>query len=289
MKMISFEALNAMTCVITGSESNGTRFDMFNYRRKKDIDMFFEGCGCQIPPGVISPGLSRFEATYKTLCYLNNNLTMHGKLIKLITIAAIPQVNQSGNEIDVAGYLNKSLKIDGYELQAMESGLVLIKTEIKGLLAGDLCDFDTVNLETHRILKNIANDPEDSITAASSLVESMCRSILLELKLEIPKDRSLQKLMQAVQLPLGISPKKQCDGFPSEVAEHVRTILGALATIAQGIATLRTCGGDAHGHERGAPRIDVRIARLAVNAASTLAFFLLETWQMKMQRGLTNR
>jgi hypothetical protein len=49
---------------------------------------------------------------------------------------------------------------------------------------------------------------------------------------------------------------------------------------------LRTHGGDAHGREKGFKRIDARIARLALNAASTIALFLIETWERKERRAL---
>jgi hypothetical protein len=58
----------------------------------------------------------------------------------------------------------------------------------------------------------------------------------------------------------------------------VRAILGGLTTIVQGVAALRTHAGDAHGREPGHPKIDERIARLALHTASAAALFLLETW-----------
>jgi len=61
----------------------------------------------------------------------------------------------------------------------------------------------------------------------------------------------------------------------------VRQILSGLATVIAGIGALRTHGGDAHGRERGYGRIDARIARLSIHAASTAALFLIETWQRK--------
>jgi hypothetical protein len=62
---------------------------------------------------------------------------------------------------------------------------------------------------------------------------------------------------------------------------NVRKILGGLATVVEGIGALRTHGGDAHGRERGYARMDTRIASLAINAASTVSLFLIETWQRK--------
>jgi Abortive infection C-terminus len=58
-------------------------------------------------------------------------------------------------------------------------------------------------------------------------------------------------------------------------------ILSGLATVVEGIGALRTHGGDAHGRERGYKRLDRRIASLAIHAASTIALFLIETWQRK--------
>ena len=48
-----------------------------------------------------------------------------------------------------------------------------------------------------------------------------------------------------------------------------------------GVGALRTHGGDAHGREKCFARIDARIARLSIHAASTAALFLIETWQRK--------
>jgi hypothetical protein len=51
-------------------------------------------------------------------------------------------------------------------------------------------------------------------------------------------------------------------------------------------SALRTHAGDAHGREKGFARIDPRIARLAIHAASTVALFLIETWERKFKRAL---
>jgi hypothetical protein len=61
----------------------------------------------------------------------------------------------------------------------------------------------------------------------------------------------------------------------------VRTILGGITTIVQGAGALRTHAGDAHGRERGHPKIDGRIARVALHTA---ALFLLETWERRIGR-----
>jgi hypothetical protein len=90
--------------------------------------------------------------------------------------------------------------------------------------------------------------------------------------------------VQAVQEPLGLSPTRT--DLPTEIAADVRQVLGGLTTAAKGVGALRTHAGDAHGRERGFARIDGRIARLAIHAASTLALFLIETWEKKHRRTL---
>ena len=116
-----------------------------------------------------------------------------------------------------------------------------------------------------------------NLTGACSTVESVCRSILIELGQPLPAKEDIQGLYQAVRAPLGLAPDK--GGVPDEIATDVRTILGGLNTIVNGIGSSRTHTGDAHGRERGYRRIDPRIARLAIHSASCVTLFLVETWQ----------
>jgi hypothetical protein len=128
-------------------------------------------------------------------------------------------------------------------------------------------------------LASAETDPEDAVTSACSVVESVCRSVLIELGLALPPKKDIQGLYQAVRDPLGLTPDKA--GVADDIAMDVRTILGGLNSVVNGVGALRTHGGDAHGRERGYRRIDPRIARLAIHSASTVSLFLVETWQKK--------
>lgn len=129
--------------------------------------------------------------------------------------------------------------------------------------------------------------PEDAVTAACSLIESVCRSILAELELPMPAKKDIDGLIKSVQEPLGLSPARS--DFPTEIEADVRQVLGGLTSVAKGIGALRTHAGDAHGRERGFRRIDARIAKLALHSASTLALFLIDTWEQKHKRVLPLR
>ncbi|MES9822830.1 MAG: abortive infection family protein [Candidatus Thiodiazotropha endolucinida] len=143
----------------------------------------------------------------------------------------------------------------------------------------DILNFDTVSRDLKRALDNAQTDPESAVTSACSTVESVCRSIIIELGGDLPSRKDIKGLFNAVKKPLGLSPDRT--DIDSQIADDVRKILSGLATVVEGIGALRTHGGDAHGRERGYARIDSRIASLSINSASTIALFLIETWQRK--------
>ncbi len=66
--------------------------------------------------------------------------------------------------------------------------------------------------------------------------------------------------------------RKRTD-LPKIIEADIKHILGGLLKIASGIGSLRTHGGDAHGRGKQFYRLDARIAKLAINAASTLSLF----------------
>ncbi|MGY3451942.1 abortive infection family protein [Bradyrhizobium sp. USDA 4353] len=145
--------------------------------------------------------------------------------------------------------------------------------------AAQILNFDTVTRDLDRALASAKADPEDAVTAACSTVESVCRSILIELGAGLPEKKDIKGLFAAVRKPLGLGTDR-ADLDPL-IADDVRKVLNGLATVVEGIGSLRTHGGDAHGRERGYARIDQRIASLAIHSASTIALFLIETWQRK--------
>lgn len=148
--------------------------------------------------------------------------------------------------------------------------------------------FDTVARDLDRALQSAKDDPEDAVTAACSTVESVCRSILVELNEPLPDKKDVKALFNAVRKPLALSPDRP--DLEPLIADDVRKILGGIATVVEGIGALRTHGGDAHGRERGYARIDERIAKLATHSASTITLFLIETWERKFpNRALPRR
>ncbi|XDA98691.1 abortive infection family protein [Sulfitobacter sp. LCG007] len=138
---------------------------------------------------------------------------------------------------------------------------------------------DSLDREVRRAQENVEKDPEAAVTAACSMLESVCRSILVSREIDLPKQLDIKTLYKEVREPLGLSPAKA--GIDTEVEADVRTILSALGNSIQGIGALRSHSGTAHGRERGFRRLDPRIARLAVNSSFAVALFLIETWEKR--------
>lgn len=131
-------------------------------------------------------------------------------------------------------------------------------------------DFVPVQHEFDRALEGVESDPASSVTAACALLESVFKCIIEVDELTMPSDESIMPLWKVVRDHLGFNPKSLED-------DDLKKILQGLASIVDGIGSLRTHAGSAHGRGVKAYRIEPRHARLSIHAASTLATFVLET------------
>jgi len=135
-------------------------------------------------------------------------------------------------------------------------------------------DLDAINDEFERALATVESDPPAAVTAACSLVESLCKVYIDDEVLNHPSKQTIKSLWKVVANDLGFDPKAVSD-------DDLKRILSGLSSIVDGIGSLRTHAGSAHGRGRTKYRIEPRHARLAVHAAHTLAVFVLETWETR--------
>lgn len=123
-----------------------------------------------------------------------------------------------------------------------------------------------------RAMDSIDTDPAQAIASSCATLESICKAVLDACGESYPSDESLQPLVKAVCRVLDLSPEGKAD-------PDIKRVLGGLQNSAFGIAVLRTKFSSAHG--RGSTQFKYRLgprhARLAVNAASTVGYFLIET------------
>jgi hypothetical protein len=121
----------------------------------------------------------------------------------------------------------------------------------------------------------IESSPDLAIGTAKELIETICYTILTERKIEVDKNWDLLHLLKQTTKQLKLTP----EGIPDETkaAKTIRSILGSLTTVVQGIGELRNQYGSGHGKKATFKGLTSRHAKLSVGAASTLAIFLLET------------
>src|SRR5690606_3817442 len=288
---LSPQAIDALADIITGGPGlGGGPSPVGLYRTGPQIEKFMRACNV-----AFSVSGSRVPSLVARLIEINNGYEPEKVLPRIIEAAADPRdfTNDPPRHAAVLDHLNRVLCYDGFELQQQGLRVRLVVAGHATPVVEQLSDmvetisFDTVQRDVDRALASIEADPEDAITAACSTIASVCRSILIELGEPLPAKKDVQGLFNAVKGPLGLSPDR--GDLDPLIAGDVRTTLGGLATVIQGAGALRTHAGDAHGRERGYARVDARIGRLSIHAASTVALFLIETWQRKFPSRLLHR
>jgi hypothetical protein len=282
--------IKALTHIITGGAGQGADVTepIGIYRSGPKIEALFRDCNLDMRIG----SSSRVPATTQFLRDLTDQWHGDDDIKRVILRVCDPREHLSAPEkaVAVRQHLNAALEADGLAVTIVNGTAHLVEGAGAGLIVEPFIskvtklDFDTVQIEIARALPSLSTDPEDAITAACSIIEAVCRSILIELGLPLPPKRDIDGLLKAVQEPLRLSPGRT--DLPAEIEQDVRQVLGGLTSVTKGIGALRTHGGDAHGREKGFRRIDARIARLALNSASSIALFLIETWESKEHRHL---
>ncbi|MFM9937858.1 MAG: abortive infection family protein [Hyphomicrobiaceae bacterium] len=283
MAFLSPQSIEALAEMITGGAGNSTSPAIGHYRSAYYIERFMRSCNVEFALA----GRSRVPAVVECLIDLNGRDDAQEVITRVIETVAAPSdfIDAPEKLTAVVEYLNKRLRFDRLTLQVSGIDVRLRRANDAGMVLGalsaklDVIDFDTVKRDLDRALVSAERDPEDAVTAACSAVESVCRSILVELGEPLPAKKDIQGLYRAVRDPLDLSPDRA--NLPTEVADDIRSILGGLNTAIQGVGALRTHAGDAHGRERGFRRIDARIARLSIHSASAVILFLIETWEKK--------
>jgi hypothetical protein len=122
-----------------------------------------------------------------------------------------------------------------------------------------------------RMLERQSTDPEGAITAARTLIETVCKHILDELGETNGEGVELPGLYGAVANNLKLAPSQHTE-------QVFKQILGGCATVVNGLAAVRNKLSDAHGKGKLAARPSPRHAELAVNLAASLTAFLISTW-----------
>jgi hypothetical protein len=132
-------------------------------------------------------------------------------------------------------------------------------------------DEEGVHRAWTRALSRRTDDPEGAITAARTLLETVCKRILDETGGTYDDKEDLPKLYQMVAERLILAPSQHTEPV-------FKSILGGCQNVVNSLGTLRNKVGDAHGRGGKPVRPSPRHATLAVNLAGAMATFLVETF-----------
>lgn len=125
-----------------------------------------------------------------------------------------------------------------------------------------------------KAIERRASDPSGAITAARTLIETVCKHILDEQAIAYNDAEDLPKLYKMTAESLKLSPSQHTE-------QLFKQILGGCQTVVEGLGAMRNRHSDAHGSGKAALRPAPRHAELAVNLAGTMATFLLATWESR--------
>ncbi|MBS0905958.1 abortive infection family protein [Pantoea dispersa] len=133
-------------------------------------------------------------------------------------------------------------------------------------------DEQGVNEAWTKALDRRSTDPEGAITAARTLIETVCKHILDDLKVEYDRNLDMSELYKLTAKELNLAPDQHSE-------QIFKQILKGCSSVVNGLGTLRNRLGDAHGIGKKPVKPSDRHALLAVNLAGSMAVFLVQTWQ----------
>jgi len=131
---------------------------------------------------------------------------------------------------------------------------------------------DYISQTWAKALQRKDSDPDGAITIARTLMESVLKHVLDELKVPYSKDCDLHEIYKLVSTELNLSPEQHNETV-------FKQILGGCTGIVSGLGILRNDMGDAHGKGKVVYHPSERHAELAVNIAGTMCLFILKTFK----------
>lgn len=189
---------------------------------------------------------------------------------------------------------NESLARDGYELYASDwiSGHAIYgwrrldafhgATPELRLSERPLTEPDILQEHLNRIRAGLVEDPPAAISSCKNLIESLFKIILDRSEVSYSRSDDIPDLYRKVADLLALN----AEAVP-ESARASRTsqrILRTLVTTVNSLSELRNELGIGHGLSRRSGAL-ARHARLALNATVTIAEFVLDTWQTRLESG----
>ncbi|MEM1054696.1 MAG: abortive infection family protein [Bacteroidota bacterium] len=133
-------------------------------------------------------------------------------------------------------------------------------------------DAEHVQAAWEKALERRHEDPEGAITAARTLIETVCKHVLDEQEEEYDDGADLPVLYRTATKSLNLAPEQHQE-------QIFKQILSGCFSVVSGLGAVRNKLSDAHGRGKRAVKPSARHAELAVNLSGAMAAFLLATWE----------
>lgn len=127
------------------------------------------------------------------------------------------------------------------------------------------------------MLKMQTENPTEAIGKAKELIESCCKTILENNKVQWDKNWDMSKLTGETLKHLNLTPQNIPDSDP--VSESIKAVLGNLRGITTKLAEIRNPYGSGHGKSASFTGLETRHAKLAVGCSITFVTFLWDTYE----------
>lgn len=208
------------------------------------------------------------------------------KLLRFLSEMIHPVVRTDREEAaKLLELFNMELREEGYEIIEGQSRFGNVRYEARGILPSTVDALDQMKEVAERLgsrylqgeiirMQNaVDSDPELAIGTSKEFLETISKTILNKKGVTLTGKEELPELVY-----LTLEAVKPLEGIEAE-PKLIKKTLGSLSTIIQSIGEIRNKDGTGHGKDASKPRVDSRLASLAVNASSTLALFLYQSYE----------
>jgi hypothetical protein len=196
-----------------------------------------------------------------------------------------PMVQTADGQVALADAINEHVKHDGYRLTIVRrmsgSPVYQVQPSIIGSPAdGGISeilaayDAETIHARWTEALDRRETNPEGAITLARTLLEDVCKWIIVEAGEEYEDKDDLPVLYKRLAKILKLAPDNHTETV-------FRQILGSCQSVVESLGSLRNKISDAHSRGPKRVRPAPRHAQLAVNLSGAMATFLVDTWNAR--------
>lgn len=232
------------------------------------------------------------ESEWEELGYLTGGKELVHNHPRLLRSLDFGDADYGGNILDV---LERLIEIDSNNLQVIEDFTGLhnwlrdnepryyeefyghSNTHLATVEHLSIRNSFELNQHLARIRGSVDTDPELAIGATKEMLESVMKTIVESFGLSADK-KDMPDLLKLVQKNMNLEPNEVSPS--AKGAETIKKTLSNLGQIVTGINELRNLYGTGHGKVR-QTGVSGRHARLVVGAGTTLAVFIMETFEAR--------